>query len=530
MKSELIALDRVRTESALHPYKRKLHILRRLVAGDMSAIDDTEATSADHEQTMPLYRESLTEFYDIMVTDIEDGRSNKLKHGIRTLLFQTVMQFPDVEVQNLAPELANLHSAYLRKALGAAPYGCEAKHQMQLALLDYMIGGMGWAHICLKEGAPSVKAVDTIDMVWDWSATLPNEITWAACKRRNPVSYWIKHFGSAKGFTDIISDADKNPDVPVELWFYYDLDGNHFVFRQGLDEQNTVFKGQNLYMTPTPAGDVPMLPFEPMYYLTLPGVKFATGVAEDMLPAQIAIWEGMRRVRDTITTQKPWVDMEEGAYNPEDLDDFRNGVFNPIMRRNSGKPPAVQMQGAQPETAVLDWIDRNQREIVEQSGVNPYASGNPIDVDYAAETNAIQQAAGLTAGVIAKDNAAFWERVVKKFLAVGRQYDDRPFRLSLDADTVLEFDESDPIAEYLDPTADIVIQEDTMSFRPRQQRIAEAAQDMQMAAQVAQMFPNAVAKAFENYLVASGKKNLAEWMKPPQMDVTQAAMTNTQGA
>ncbi len=538
MRISTNAIDRARqrigTEGAMDPYKRKLHKLRRLVAGDVSAIDDDSTSAADSESSQMLYRERLPEFYDVMITDVEEGRSNKIQQGIRTLLFQTMFAFPDVEVQNLTPEMATLHGAYLRHTMGSAPYGCEAKHQMRMALLDYMIGGLGWAKTCLKDGAPTIIAIDTLDMVWDWSASIPQEIQWAACKRRKGLGEWIEHFGTSKGFKEITDHEGRDFDKPIELWFYYSMTGEHCVFRSDIDEHDPVFVGENPYTMPTPAGDTYMLPMEPCYYFAQPGVKFPTGVAEMMLPSQIAIWEAMRRVRDTINNCKPWTDVEEGAYLPEDIANFKDGVLNPVMIRNSNKPPAIQMPGQDVEATVLNWIDRNQKELTEQSGVNPYASGNAIDVDFAAETAAIQNASGLVAGVIAKDNAAFWERVTRKFLAVAHKYDDRPFVCTID-EVPITFDEGDPVSEYLDPMAEIVIQEDTMAFRPRQQRVAEAMQDIEVAAKVAQFFPNAINKAYENYLRARGEKNLKEYMKPPEpmmqpMGAEQSAMADASTA
>lgn len=509
----VLALERVRTDQHLHAFKRKVHKLRRLVAGDLSALDDSSSTTAA-ATNQTLYKAGISEFYDILVTDVEEGRNNKMMQGIRTLLFQTMTMFPDIEVENTHPDIADFMSQYVKVAMGSRPMGCAAVHQMRLGLLDYLVGGLGWVKTCLQDEAPTVLAIDTLDMVWDLTAVIPQDIQWAACRRTQPLYRWLRYFDSEKGFTDL-THANTNEDHPVAVWFYYTLEGDYVAVREGHDEE--IEAKDNPYSMPTPSGPVSMLPFESCYHFAQQSVRFPTGIAEQMLPAQIACWEAARRIRRVHQSGAPFWEVQEGSYDEESMEQFEDGDPGAAMVHKQGSEAARANPGFQNDPMSFDWLNRNEEEIVAMGGANPYASGNAVKgVKYASEVQAIQGNAGLVAGVIAKDNASFWERVTRKFFAIAHQYDDRPFQM-MTADGLLQFDSSNPVKDYIDPMAEIIITEDSMTFRPQVERIREATEFFMLTLQpqVATMFPEAPKKAFEDLLRAKKQKNMTEWMQAP---------------
>lgn len=516
---------RIDTEKSLHPFKDKVHKLRRLMAGDVSALDDNGGNSADIESPEH-YRQIETQFYDILVTDIEEGRSNKLMQAVRTLAFQVAYSAPDVEAEDLPPVLAGYLSGWAKDRLTR----CNAVHHMRLSLVDYLNGGFGWAHVCYQDGYPVIRTVDTMDMAWDRTATIPSDIKWAASRVRKPLYWWIKTYGG-KGFADLFTKNDKpSLDRPVECWVYYDINdaGTMTILRADTLDSTPVKVLENPYRT---SSNEPFLAYDSMHYFAMPSVCEPIGVVEMMLPAQIAHWEGMKRIRDTIRSGAGFYDVEKGTYDPAQLELLNSGEVNVVLERSMGKMPVTRVPGAEIAQSDVQWVQQAEREMTEHGGANPYAGGTTVqNTKFAAEVNAVQSQAGLTAGVIAKDNARFWERIIKKFVQVGAMYDDQPLTLVYDG-AKHEFDESDPIKDYLDPNADIVIQEDTMSFVPRQQRIQQSTALLQTVLPMGQMYPKAVSNAVERILRDYGIKNVAEWLQSaPQaqaMDPASMAQAST---
>lgn len=510
---------RIGTEKSLYPLKSKIHRLRRLMAGDTSALDDSGSNAAETDAWRH-YRPEQTEFYDILNTEIEEGRSNKLMQAVKTLAFQVAYSAPDIEAEDLPPVLAGFLSGWAKDRLTR----CNAVHHMRLSLVDYLNGGLGWAHICYQDGYPVIRSVDTLDMAWDMTAGVPGDIAWGACRVRKPLHWWVKAYGN-KPFSDF--DVKETPDLPVECWCYYDVndEGKMAIIRGDKLDSEPVKVLKNPYRDG--AGN-PILGFESMSYFSMHSAHFPTSVVEMMLPAQIAHWEGTKRIRDTIRTGAGWYDVEQGSYDPEQLDLINSGEVGIVVERNSGKMPVARVAPAEISQSDVQWTNQAEREMTEQSGASPYAGGTTVqNTKFAAEVNAVQSQAGLTAGVVSKDNARFWERTMKKLVQIAAQYDDAPLTLVYDGAKHV-FDASDPIKDYLDPNADIVVQEDTMSFVPRQQKIQQSMALLQTVLPLAQRFPKALDNALERVFRDHGIKNIAEWLEQaPAMDPAAQAQVST---
>lgn len=512
--------DRINAAArANEQYKKKVHRLRGLVAGDNAVLSST-TSSDDYEGIRPFE----PEYADYLVTDVEAGRANKMFQAIRTLVNQVSYVFPDIEFSNVEPEEATLNAEYCRIRLGSEPTGCNARHHMRLALLDYLTGGMGWAFVGTDtDSRPLILNADTLDVEWDMSARIPQDIRWASCAFRNPRWYWEEMF-SRSALPHVNADT---PDEPIELVFYYDVigKGNWCIFqriggREGLHEK-PVYKGSNPYYRVVGGEKLPTLPVESMYHLTLPSVRLPVGVAEAMTPQQIAIWESDRHIQRVINGAKAFYAVQKGALSPDNMAKFEAGEIGAIVEIEHGHQAPQYNPSGEVDRTTLEWRNQNEQELVAQSGANPYASGNKVDgVKYAAEVNAIQGASGLMAATVAKDNAEFWERVVRKVLEVGSAFDRAPFAARIDR-VLVEFDEADSIRQYLRPDAELTIREQSMQFEPAEARIARAKAKLDVAMAMAKQFPGGVAQAYEEVLKAMGEKNISKYLDAPQADSSQ---------
>jgi hypothetical protein len=501
---------------ALHPYKQKIHKLRRVAAGDHSLI--TEAPSRSRDASSGIVRPLETENFDILVQDIEEGKSNKMLQSLRTLALQTAYFFPEIEFEDLSPEESALAAQYCRIRMGAPPHGCNAKHHMRLALMEYILGGMGAVWTTMRDGLPVIQYVDTLDFKWDQTARFPQDMRWASCSVREPLWVWIERFGRAP-FKGFMAANGTNEDLPVELEYYFDVEGekgNMFVMlKTGVGEldEKPIFKGPNPYVMPTPAGQNPFLPFETFFFLALPSVRLPVGLAEQMLPSHIALLRVEDFIDKIIKRGPPFYEVEKGSFESEELDKFEDGEIGTYLIREPGKSPVIQQRALEIPNSVLGWRSHHQDQMTAQSGANPYTSGTRVDdIQYAAEVHAINNNSSLVSGTIAKDNAEFWERTIRKYLATAALYDDNPVTLILSG-VPIEFDSLDPVSTYLRPEARIIIREDSMRFSPTAERVAQAMQDLQVALQVAEVFPSALPHALENYLRARGEKHIGKWLE-----------------
>jgi hypothetical protein len=517
-------MARISTGRVLIPWKHKVHDLRMIVAGDFSRVDPESPPQVDPADDSPR-RGSLTWAYDALVRDYEEGTSNKMLQAIRTLVMQASYRFPTVEFEGVEPIEADIMASYVRRRLGPRPAGCDVMHHMRLALLDYIIGGIGWIWCGVDEGRPRNEAQDTLDVVWDQTARLITDIQWQAVRVREPLWRWVEMYGEKPFQTDLVGVKPNTVgmDKILELWFYYDVygeNGNHMVLRANEDDGATgdpIDVSDNPHTMDVDGIERPFLPLEPMYHLLLPSVRQPVSIAEMMLPNQLATRLSEREIRETVKRGRQFYDVESGAYDEETLEKFRQGELGAIVVRKKGQAPAEARGGIEISESLMEYWRMNDQELVAHSGANPYATGDKVNgIQFASEVNAIQSSAGLTVSTITGDHGAHYERMILKTIANAKKYDVAPLELTYD-DVTLEFGPARPIGEYLRGDAVVKISEEMLHYESRERKMQRAQGVLNSAMAVAAIVgPQTVKLAYEDYLRAAGIRNVSQHLRPPE--------------
>ncbi len=517
-------------EAVLEPFKRKVYSNRKLVAGDFSSILDAPAAAADG----PEDQKKLAEFYDFIVNSYDEAYTNRILQHVKQVLMQVTFASPEVEFEDLKFEEAAVNSGWVKQRLAEAPLGCGAKDEMRLGLLDYITGGIGWSGVCITRDYPVLRVNDSLDMKWDVHAPTLSKIKWASCTYREPLYYWISVFG-AKAFTEYLSKDAVQLDQILALEYYYDIDtarnGSFYVFIRGDNvegiNQKPVYSGDNPHYFNVHGRRVPFIPHDPIFFLALPSVRQPISMVELMLPAQVALWKQERYENLVVERGAPFYQGKKGTLKGEALENFQRGETGAYVEFDES--PVLPAQGIQLDASLGERRSYYERAFTSAAGTNPYANGVTQEgTDFAAEVNQIASMSGLTTAYVSRDHAAWWERSVRKFIAVGALNDDMPCSIQV-GDVQLDFDAYKPVKMFLRPLADLVISEETTQFQPKAARVADAVKDMEIAAQVQAIFPNALAKAYENYLRARGEKNIAQYLQPPDPAQTPmgAALSST---
>lgn len=516
--------------------RRKLYNYRRLTAGDgfaiAAAMEDALSAPNSPSKLAALGDGDNLEFGDVLVSNIQEGRSNKLMQAVRALVLQTSMSFPEANFEDLESNLATLNAQYFTSRSSM----CDVVTQARSVALDYCICGLGVAYIGMRDDYPVVDRLNILDVIWDKSSTSFSGIKWASWIIRRPLEEWLELFPNSDKFDAMSDDLDLI--VPVVV--YYDRvgeNGNCAYFlstsmnSSGVNEDDLIERMDNPYKAFVNGSLQPIVPLQFMENIQFPGVDFPSGTVEMMLPAQCGIWQKEEAIGRLVDKSNPIYQAEQGAFEQTSLDAWESSETDILYYKN-GKSGLTMTQPISIDNALLNEKNSQEREIIAMSGVNPYQSGNPVQgIKFAAETNAIQGAAGLVAGNMAKDVKSFWEGLISKYIAVGSMYDDMPitlmFRSANDA-VELHFDESDPITHYLKPASRVSVNEDTLLYQPKDQRIARAVANLQLAMSLAQQYPAFLQKAMEDYLRATGVKDVASYFEAPAISAPQATTETTQ--
>lgn len=517
---------RIRTGHGLDIWKRKIHKLRAIVAGDVSSIDEYSSPQPDSEAENLKNRKKhrISGLYDILVREFEEGTSNKVLKSVKTLLMQCSFKYPEIDFDGVDPIESTINSLYLSRRFGWTTAGCNADHHMKMALLDYLISGIGWVWCGVEDGKPRVRFVDNLDIVYDQDADIITDIKWCAVYVTERLGDWVEMFGESSFKDEIAKHGEIWEDVPVQLCYYWDVDGEfgtHAILKvtgvHSVDAEDFVVHEENPHYCRTDIIEKPFLPLDPIYFMILPQVRNPVSIVEMMLPSQLATRGAEQMIRRIISSGAGWLEVEAGAYDPDDLERLESGEEGVIITRNEGKPPMVRVDPTDIPSGLIQFLQYHDNELTTHGGADPYSTGGKVDgIRFASEVNAIRNNAGLTASTATSDHAAHWSRVAAKTLANAANYDEMPLVLRYDS-LDLEFGPQNPIGAYLRPDAAPMVNEDSLRYRSREERIAMASQKLKVAMTMSAFFPNAPKVAYEDYLLSVGEKDLSRYMEQPMM-------------
>lgn len=519
--------QRVRGAQSHELWKRKVHHLRAIVLGDLSSIDAESSPQVDPEgeNKKRARNHNISGLYDLLTRDFEEGTSNKLMDTIKTLIMESSFKFPDIDFDGVDPLESTINSLYLSKRFAWAPGGCAAEHHMKIALLDYLIGGLGWVWTGLDRGRPIVEHVDSIDVFYDTDAKLIPGIKYAGCFVEQRLFDWIQIYG-VEPFRDLLEkdkrDGDLSLDSVVQLCYYWDTEGDfgtHAVLRMtglyAVDIEKPVVHEENPHYIKSEIIEVPYLPLEPVYFLKMPSARNPVSQLELMLPSQMAVRDAERTARRIIKSGASYFDVEDGAYEADQLENLESGEEGAIVIRNPNKQAAIRVEPADIPSGLMAYLDYHDRKCQVAGGANPYAGGQGVEgVDLATEVRAINNSSGLTASSITSDHASHWARVASKCLANGAIYDEVPTTLRY-GQLILEFGPQNPIGQYLRPDATPIVSEDSLRYQSREARIAQATAKFNQALSVAAYFPATLQIAYEDLLMAYGDKDVQRHFAMP---------------
>jgi len=542
------ALQRMKQSvNGLADLRWKIWQLRRLFLGDQDALDAGRGVGINQDSSHETQRPDRNYQPDIMVQDLREGRSSDLLNLMSSLVFKVYYNFPTVRLTNVKPKERAVNAQWLTRRLGPSiDGGCNAMEHGQVALLDYVISGMGAIYVGIGEGGvPYLRWVDVLDLSWDLTARLLPDARWMSVSVVNPLHVWLAMYPDAIALQKLVNgpNRDKNGrftggsalDRPITLDYYYDIDegGAHKVFlKAGEDtwDSDAVYSGETPYLFDDMGTKKPFIPVETITFIAAPGSRWGVGPTEKMIPSQAAIWGLTEAVQNNIAACKAFIEVDMKKVDATSIQDLLDGVEGGLVKVKDGN--AIRwVPGAPVQQAILEELARQKLEAQTQSGVSPSLTGSKQPGHTTAtEIMKISAQGELTAATVSSANARLFERCAKKMLWVGKRYDTSKFDCRI-GETVVPFGagtQLGPVKDYLKPDARVTVSEDDMRFRSETEQLAKAEAEVNLAAKFAQLYPNWLPLALRGALEAFGRDNVDEALEPPKQPVQPGLMPAAQ--
>lgn len=519
-------LRRLEGRTYLADYRRKVHKLRKIIAGDLSdlpgvGMPSQHAPSQPDVEPVETIREA-DDLYDIFPTEFETGRSNAMIKALRTLAMQASYSMPEIEFVDFTAEQQEFHQRYLRARLSGA-YGVNAVNEMRMALLDYLGSGLGWAGITNEGGKLCVRHFDTLDMNWDRGSKLLHKIRWQSTLVNDTAEAWIAMFGQGvKDQLGIDPNDHEALERTYELEWYWDIEGEGHTYVVGPSgkyggEREIIYQGPSEWYRDMNGLREPFLPIEPMYFMQMPSSRYPLGLAEMMLPSQIGIWMIERLLRERVQRFRPFYAVEGPPLDTETQKQLASGNVGAVLDLKDGQR-IVPVEGGTMDPNVLALLQQYEQEVVGQGGASPFANNSrPQGVEFAAEVHQMAEMGNLVGSVIARDNAQWWSKVLAKYLSAARLYDDEPVKFRW-LGTEITFGPTNPISDFIRDDVEPIVREDTLAYMSSEARRQKALADLQVGMSVKQVAPATVGILYEEYLQAAGVRDIQAHMAAPVME------------
>jgi len=525
LKAQEVAMWVKRSVDFLRPYKISMHNHRKMVYGDLGLVG-TELLLRDindRPEERAAFGGDL--FPDVHQQEYELARSNYLMEQVWTLMKQCAYQVPDIEVTGVHEDEEAFMREYLKVRLSNSPRGCNAARSMKLALWDCLVSGVGFVGIGCKYDRPYIEYHDWRRVVWDPFASTFNDSKRIAVLSRMEVWRAVEIWGSAK-FEDLLDD-DKLPLKPretVEIAYYYDCrddEGFYGVFRADRITHTDIEwleSGPNPFFSEIDGYRQARLPVIEVELFNLPGSTCPVSLTQMMAPAQAMLATLEQRLYNQNNASAGFWDIDAAAYDPSELEKFSTGKTGEQVMRKTGSPPQW-ISGGEIQQMTIYLLNMYKQQLMGSGGANPYATGNKVEgVNYAAEVNAIQANANLTAMNVSKCHAEHWVRVAQAFLDYAVHIEESPLALPMGNDQIVINQGRDTfLRDLVNLTGTFQVAESTVMFENRQQRLDEAIQAFQLAIQAAAIAPGSAALAYRKVLAALGTRSIDAHFEMPQL-------------
>jgi hypothetical protein len=515
------------------PYKKRVSQYTSLVMGDHGILDGSPAMGKGHPDA---HRKVFAPdgVPEKMVTmGYDRGTTNAIREQFWTIVARTSYRMPEIGFEGLDPIEATINKEYLKKILRPEAQPASADGAMQKALMQRIIGGLGWIGVLARDGAPFVRHLDVVsDIVWDPEADTPEEASWSAICTTAPLSEWAEIYaewpGSSGHFDDLLRSHSKNPsiglDQPVEMIEYFDVNGRHAIFRSDRlkSAEAMLVLEESPFFVETPHERLFFLPTVPHRHIQVPRAMAPVSMVEQMAPYQAAIRRAEVAVDDHVGRFGPWIDVPVGSYDDEQLDKI--GKQGAMAMRRDGTQPAAIVPGAPLSGSLIQALDRAKAGLVAAGGSDPYALGQTTSVQFSSEVRAIQANSGLATSVVSEDYSRHYRWTSYFALALGKAYDKRRIQMNVNGVT-LQWDATDPIGEYLRLTDDVVVAPSSAAYEDPDTKINRYWNLIQMGLQLGGIAPQMARIYTEKLLAAEGERDIQRHFEAPQSLQEQAGMT-----
>lgn len=423
-------IQRIVRSGFIPSYYNSLYRQERYAFGfELTDEDHTSAPAAPG--AFPVWPESKVEYERV-------GRSRRIMANIFTQIAQlrfreVVPEFPGVQ-DDILKEMRQAY--YIGRAKGLDGTGGFVT-EIDQAVVDGIAFGTGFVRHGTRDTdkgtVASLTHYSPLNVLYDGHATNINRARWICFVTMYPVEEAVALFGEeVEKFQRTRMEDDTHLLQFVRIFEYFDLGigKNEPTEAVMVDD----FDGPVIRRRKNELG---FLPFSAYTHFYLARMNRPIGRILQQQAVEKAISE-IEEMIDASNRQKPMVAVDEERFDKKDLQRWANGEDMDFVRYRQGKdmgsaPPFHAITpSAQVSPAVFQRLQMLFTELAQQSGVSNFSKGiADKDANTATEATLIANQSSVQGNWDVRQIGLFFEDVVRKFIEIGRRFDNAPLKVDI---------------------------------------------------------------------------------------------------
>lgn len=416
--------------------KQAIYSWRLALMGDFGRMGGKEMRTTPSRLSTIL--KQTDNFPDVTIFSFKEGDANHLYVWLLNLAETITFEVPTFEFPDLGDEpVSQLRSDYIRRRIFEDE---RVLSDITRAILAYSTDGLAFFKVFPFEGAPTIRWVDTLYVLWDVKSPSLHTGRFIAEQVRLVASEAEKWIGKENVSKLLGSSSSREGEAVVKFIEYWDdetvaflEDGTHDVLR--------IYENK--------LGFIPYLvmtaPIPPSSFMPYPPIANAVGL-------QVLLSELGKSLVASTKASRPRFLVDTSKISEDTLESLISNPSEELFikaQEGMGVENAIGFASAPGITqAEIFLYQQTVQEIVRHLRVNPFQSGAPINPRFATEAMLIGRVSGLYEKVLSSLWRRTLARIARMVVRVGYIYDVKPFPYHYKGQ-LIRFNETVPIQPLL---------------------------------------------------------------------------------
>jgi hypothetical protein len=415
--------------------------------------------TADGNAVFPSYQDAANnKFPDVEVRDWEVGRHNPIQTSTTISAKGLTFTAPDVSWDHIPAQNPNLINIVRKEWFNHYYTKYQLQQTYMWSALDLLTSGEATLLGGVRDNDVFLDYGDAVQITWDPEYRESYLKRFVFIDKQLPLSDALHYFPGLKKIYP--NSRDSEGERPVTITCYYSKDTVAVLYK-------------NEFIEVPKKNPYDRIPASRVGLMQQPGLKYPTGMVENQMGTYRLAVILQRYFRDVTMRGGAPIGVANGNVDEASLDAIRSGLECEIVRIE-GAGDFNWKKGAEVTETSMKLYQLNEQLSNAESGVNAFQQNRTdVKVDFATQLSYLAAQSGIQSKHTAQQLELLIKDSIGLMMDIGAKY--APSIKLRVGDTVIDFDEVNPIKSLLGNDGEMVLKPNSTVFKSSAQKLQEAA-------------------------------------------------------